>query len=63
MSPEQRRRTLKLTRQHFELIAKVVKTAELGTWQREQLALQFMVEMQKTNNNFDKSRFLKACGV
>jgi len=54
---------LKLTRQHFELIAKVVKTAELGTWQREQLALQFMVEMQKTNNNFDKSRFLKACGV
>lgn len=54
---------MKLTRQHFELIAKVVKTAELGTWHREQLALQFLVEMQKTNANFDKSRFLKACGV
>ena len=53
---------MKLPRQHFQLIANVVKAAELGTWQREQLALQFMVEMQKTNANFDKARFLKACG-
>ena len=63
MSPEKEKGTMKLTRQHFELIANVLAAADIPGTSREQLAIRFMYEFAKTNSNFDNVRFLKACGV
>tara|TARA_Y100000310_G_scaffold66599_1_gene61921 strand:- start:1573 stop:1737 length:165 start_codon:yes stop_codon:yes gene_type:complete len=54
---------MRLTRQHFELIANVVAEADVTEAQREKLAVRFMYEFNKTNPNFKADRFLKACGV
>jgi hypothetical protein len=56
----------KLTRQDFQFIADVVK--ELAPLEghvrtRNQVALAFANALGRTNPRFDKTRFLKACGV
>jgi hypothetical protein len=52
-----------MTRKDFELIAKTVKAFPLIG--KDRLALQFANALEKHsgNANFDKARFLKACGV
>ena len=52
-----------MTRKDFELIARTIKT--LGPEVRELTAKEFADALEKHsgNANFDKERFLKACGV
>lgn len=60
-----------LTRQTFQLIADVVRENTMprdreaipGTGAREQLAYAFARKLSATNQQFDRERFLKACGV
>jgi hypothetical protein len=55
---------MRLTRQHFELIANVLANADyLSDKDRCILAVRFTYEFEKTNPNFKPERFLKACGV
>jgi hypothetical protein len=54
-----------LTRQHFQLIADVVKDS-IGYStpdSRNVLAREFANKLASTNPNFDRARFLVACGV
>ena len=52
-----------MTRKDFELIARTVKAFPLVG--KDRLALQFADALEKHsgNANFDRYRFLKACGV
>ena len=54
-----------MTRKNFELIARVIKNADevADEWAREALAEMFARELATTNENFNRDRFLKACGV
>ena len=54
-----------MTRKDFELIARVLKNSDevLDDYAREALADMFTAELVATNPNFDRDRFLKACGV
>ena len=52
---------MRMTRQHFELIAKVVSTIDDDAARRA-TALNFFYELQRTNPNFKEALFLKACG-
>jgi len=55
---------MKMTKQHFEFIAKVVRRAKyLENYQLEILALDFASSLAKTNENFDPDKFLEACEV
>ena len=51
-----------MTRQHFQLIADVVKQIEDNDTRRD-IAFKFVVELRRTNSAFNASRFLTACNV
>jgi len=51
-----------LTRQHFQLIADVVKTIEAKD-DRQAIAMTFVHKLQQTNPNFKPGYFLKACNA
>ena len=53
---------MKMTRQHFEMIADVVSAIENPDI-RKTTALNFTVKLHECNINFDTCRFLKACQV
>ena len=55
--------TAGMTRQHFQLIAAVLR--ENHDWPRvgHSLAHEFADELAATNTRFDRARFLRACGV
>ena len=53
---------MKMTRQHFEMIAEVVSAIE-NPDTRKATALNFTVKLHECNINFDTCRFLKACRV
>lgn len=56
-----------MTRKDFELIASVIRDARLErplfrpAW--DYIAQDFARELRGTNSNFDRLRFLEACGV
>lgn len=58
-----------MTRQHFELIARAVKDSrEHWTNESPKRAIDGVAEtladaLAKTNSNFDRARFLTACGA
>jgi hypothetical protein len=62
-----------MTRQHFALIAEVIKDAqseftsalgdEHGQMAQEIISTLFASELRQTNPNFNRDRFLRACGV
>lgn len=58
-----------MSRQHFQLIADVLKSerSECRTEQDiaivEDLAESFACELARTNPRFNRTRFLKACGL
>lgn len=59
-----------MTRQHFALIAEVLRerqaSHEMGSasWATTDVIMHdFVVALRRTNPNFNPSRFLKACGV
>lgn len=54
-----------LTRQHFSLIAKTIKGLYLDGDEslREHIANTFANELSATNSNFDRAKFLEACGI
>lgn len=51
-----------MQRRHFELIAKVINNLN-GPLDVDIVAKAFANELWATNENFDRARFLKACGV
>lgn len=54
-----------MSRKHFELIARVLRNLD-GTVphaDRKATAEAFADELRATNPNFDRARFLTACGV
>ena len=53
-----------MTRKDFQLIATVLKASATTPMNRcviEDVAMNFAVELQKTNPRFDVQRFVKAC--
>ncbi len=53
-----------MTRKDFELIARVLKDIiQTDTRHLEYIAAEFADALKSTNANFDRERFLKACGV
>lgn len=54
-----------MTRKDFQLIADVLKNADEVADQQsiEAMAEMFADELATTNPNFDRARFLTACGV
>lgn len=54
-----------MTKRDFELIARVLKTwrDDFGAKRALGVAQDFADELQGTNPQFDRARFLKACGV
>tara|TARA_R100000234_G_scaffold23021_1_gene13032 strand:- start:2771 stop:3187 length:417 start_codon:yes stop_codon:yes gene_type:complete len=54
---------MRLTKQHFQLIADTIKATNLAHEDRVELAEEFQRELKKTNPQFDKEKFLEACGV
>jgi hypothetical protein len=57
-----------MTRQHFQMIADVLKDAGqhnscIDRTAHEAIAREFAVRLMATNPRFDRARFLKACGV
>jgi hypothetical protein len=61
-----------MSRQHFELIARVLRETprfrgepfgEAVAEYRDDLARAFAAELRATNPRFDRERFLRACGV
>ena len=53
---------MKMTRQHFEMIAEVTSAIE-NPDERKRTALNFTVKLHESNINFDTCRFLLACDV
>tara|TARA_R100001443_G_scaffold70136_1_gene78565 strand:+ start:309 stop:485 length:177 start_codon:yes stop_codon:yes gene_type:complete len=54
--------TMRMTRQHFQFIADVVKTIE-DKAERQSLAMTFVHKLQQTNPNFKHGHFIKACNA
>lgn len=52
-----------MSRQHFKVIAEVIKRADVSDDQRKSLARDMAAEMWQFNHAFDRGRFLEACGV
>lgn len=57
-----------MTRQDFQLIADVLKSfvdkcGSVHDWPTYDIAEKFADRLELTNPNFDRARFLKACGV
>ena len=53
---------MKLTRQHFQLIAEVVSEIENKSM-RHTVAMNFVLRLQKTNPGFKAKLFLDACNA
>lgn len=53
--------TDQMQRRHFEAVASIIKRAELGAKERENLAVMFANELGQYNSNFDAARFVTAC--
>ena len=51
---------MKMTRQHFQLIADILRENERLGLSPSELAIRFASELAKTNDNFDRERFLAA---
>lgn len=51
-----------MQRRHFELIARVVSHIT-NTTNRRTVAEEFADELAHTNPQFDRAKFLRACGV
>jgi hypothetical protein len=54
---------MKLTRGHFQVIADAIATFETAYDTNTELAEHFADQLSRTNPNFDRERFLTACGV
>lgn len=54
-----------MQRRHFEMIANSVRMlyGDLTKAQRQLVAERFADDLTRTNPNFNRARFLKACGV
>lgn len=53
--------TDQMQRRHFEVIAGIIKRAELGAQERADLAVTFADALKQFNSNFDRARFVEAC--
>ena len=52
-----------MQRRHFELIASTIKGAStVPAEHRATMAEEFADALARTNSNFDRDRFLRACG-
>jgi len=54
---------MRLTKQHFQLIAETIKGTTMTMRARRDLTNGFVTELKRTNPNFNVSRFKEACGV
>lgn len=52
-----------MTRKHFAAIARVIESLELSDADRYTVAANFADMCGQFNPNFDRGRFLVACGV
>lgn len=52
-----------MTRKHFEAIAAIIKGLVLTHSEKEPIAQQFADLCEESNPDFDRARFLKACGL
>lgn len=52
-----------MTRPHFVLIADVIKTHDFENPATDPRTRRMAIELAKTNPNFNRERFLRACGV
>lgn len=53
-----------MTRKHFQLIADVIRQQHFNSQlERRSFAENMAAALSSTNSNFDRSRFLDACGV
>ena len=59
-----------MTRKDFELIADTIRNLRDASYesgvnelQREMIAKQFAAALRSTNPNFNRDRFVRACGV
>jgi hypothetical protein len=52
-----------MTRKDYELIARVIRYAEIDERAGDRIARDFAYALAKDNPRFDRARFLKACGV
>ena len=52
-----------MTRQHFALIAEVIEQSPFAPGHKEYLAETFAEKLRATNPNFNRARFLRACGA
>ena len=51
------------TRQHFEMMALLIKGSDMTSTQKFHFAKSCAKEFEKQNPRFDKARFLSACDV
>jgi hypothetical protein len=56
-------KTIALTRKHYECIAEVINECPISNRNRITVAAHFANKLSVTNTNFDRAKFLKACGV
>lgn len=52
-----------MTRKDFELIARAIKETHMRQWNNVPYAFADALEKHAGNANFDRAKFLKACGV
>lgn len=52
-----------MTRKHFSAIAKAIASASIDAPARKAIARELAAICATTNPNFDRARFLAACGV
>lgn len=55
--------TAKFQQRHYETIARLIAGMLIAQAEREYIAKVFADELAADNARFDRSRFLKACGV
>ena len=56
--------TVKFQHRHFAFIARIIASnVEVAKWDNYSTALAFAGALASTNPNFDRARFLAACGV
>jgi len=54
---------MRLTKQHFQLIAETIKSTTMTMRARRDLTNGFIEELRRTNPSFNADRFKEACGV
>lgn len=52
-----------MQRRHFERISHTIDNLDLDPTTQEYVAKQFADSLSCTNENFDRDRFLRACGI